>query len=61
MNTDEFIDLVRRMRARQKAYFKTRDATVLRESKDLEARTDQAIEEMTRPPGLFDSAEEHDK
>ena len=37
---DDFIALVRRMRAKQAEYFRTRDATVLREAKGLERRVD---------------------
>ncbi len=51
--TDDFIDLVRRMRAKQKEYFRHRDATSLRESKDLEYRVDRAIEEANKKPDLF--------
>ncbi len=51
MNDDEFRDLVRRMRKCQKDYFKTRDTTVLRESKDLERRVDAALEPPK--PDLF--------
>lgn len=52
MDEKEFRDLVKRMRDRQKEYFRTRDTTVLRESKDLERRVDAALEVET--PGLFD-------
>ena len=51
--TDDFIDLVRRMRAKQKEYFRTRDAMILRESKDLERRVDDAIEDANKTPDLF--------
>lgn len=37
----EFVELVRRMRAKQAEYFRTRDSTVLREAKDLERRVDE--------------------
>jgi hypothetical protein len=52
MTEPDLRDLVRRMRAKQKEYFRTRDTTVLRESKDLERRVDDALEEKTA--GLFD-------
>lgn len=54
MNTEEFIDLVRRMRKTQKQYFATRDTTVLRESKDLERRVDQMLDPPVTTPGLFE-------
>lgn len=53
MEPKEFIDLVRRMRAKQKEYFKTRDTTILRESKDLERHVDQAVEAYNAKPDLF--------
>lgn len=53
MNTDEFIDLVRRMRKAQKNYFATRDTAVLRESKDLERRVDLMLDPPVETPGLF--------
>lgn len=57
MDPTEFAALVARMRAKQREYFKTRDGTVLRESKDLERRVDAAIEAMQgkgeSQPGLF--------
>lgn len=39
----EFIELVRRMRAAQKAYFKFRNISDLRESKRLEGEVDHWI------------------
>lgn len=53
--TGDFIDLVRRMRAKQVEYFKTRDTTILRESKDLERRVDEAIKAADQKPDLFSS------
>lgn len=52
---EAFVTLVRRMRMTQKAYFKRRDATVLRESKDLERRCDAALIELAggKAPTLF--------
>ena len=40
---EEFYNLVAEMRAKQKEYFRTRDANVLNEAKDLEKRVDKAI------------------
>lgn len=51
--TKDFVDLVRRMRAKQREYFKTRDSMALRESKDLERRVDDAIEAADAKPDLF--------
>lgn len=51
--TGDFLDLVRRMRAKQVEYFKTRDTTILRESKDLERRVDEAIKAADQKPDLF--------
>lgn len=36
----EFLELVQDMREKQKQYFRTRDANILRESKDLEVKVD---------------------
>lgn len=53
MEPKEFIDLVQRMRAKQKEYFRTRDTTILRESKDLERHVDNAVEAYDAKPDLF--------
>ena len=45
MKTEEFYKLVEDMRTAQKKYFKTRDANVLQESKNLERAVDKAITE----------------
>lgn len=55
MNIDEFKDLVRRMRTKQKEYFRTRDSTVLNESKDLERRVDEVLNNKT--PNMFAETE----
>jgi hypothetical protein len=60
MTLGELAALVGRCRAKQKEYFRTRDATVLRECKDLERRVDAAVEEAERTPGLFDSPDATD-
>lgn len=36
----EFLELVQDMREKQKQYFRTRNANILRESKDLEVKVD---------------------
>ena len=41
---DDFRALVRRMRELQVKYFRTRDATAIRECRDLERRVDAALE-----------------
>ena len=41
----KFVELVRKMRDAQKRYFKTRDKTVLSESKALERDVDSWIQE----------------
>lgn len=46
MNAKEFFDLVCEMRKNQKAYFKTRDAVALSESKRLERQVDAEIERV---------------
>jgi hypothetical protein len=59
MVSDDFVQLVKRMRELQAKYFKDRDPTTLRECKDLERRVDAAVKEITRgpkQPGLFDQA-----
>ena len=50
---DELLDLVRRMRAAQKKYFKTRDRSVLAEAQRLEHEVDKYIEEHTKGMDLF--------
>lgn len=42
----EDLDLIRRMRAQQKAYFRMRKPTVLAEARDLERRVDAVLAEM---------------
>lgn len=56
--TGDFLDLVRRMRSKQIEYFKTRDTTILRESKDLERRVDEAIKAADQKPDLFSNEPE---
>lgn len=51
MSHDDFKDLVRRMRAKQKEYFRKRDHTVLNECKDLERRVDESLNNKT--PDMF--------
>lgn len=53
----DFRDLVRRMRAKQRDYFREKDATVLRECKDLERRVDAALDgtAASARPSLFDA------
>lgn len=59
MTTGEFADLVLKMRTAQKAYFRTRSAEKLSESKDYEKRVDKALQERAermereRNPELF--------
>lgn len=48
MNSKEFYDKVVRMRAVQKAYFKTRSTASLNESKKLEREIDAEIERVTK-------------
>jgi hypothetical protein len=52
MSHDEFKDLVRRMRSKQKEYFRGgRVGSVLNECKDLERRVDDVLADKT--PDLF--------
>ena len=53
MEDKEFFELVRRMRAAQSRYFKTRDIAALTEAKKLEAEVDAEIEARTVGPDLF--------
>jgi hypothetical protein len=51
MSLEEFTQLVKDMRAAQKAYFKARTPAALEESKRLERLVDQAIEAGEIPEG----------
>ena len=42
----EFLELVQDMRKKQQDYFRTRDANILQESKDLEKRVDSMAKEL---------------
>lgn len=53
MTDAEIIDLVRWMRAAQKAYFKTRDRVDLEASKKLERQVDQALTERAAGQGVL--------
>ena len=46
MNARDFFDLVVRMRDKQKGYFRTRDLSVLQESKMLEKQVDDEIKRV---------------
>lgn len=48
MNNKEFYEKVVKMRAAQKAYFKTRSTASLNESKKLEMEIDAEIERVTK-------------
>ena len=48
MNSKEFYEKVVKMRAAQKAYFKTRSTASLNESKKLEREIDAEIERVTK-------------
>ncbi len=48
MNSKEFFQLVERMRASQREYFRTRSGTALRDSKRLERDVDDEIERVHR-------------
>jgi hypothetical protein len=50
MNLVEFVDLVRKMREAQKAYFKGRQQSNLIASKMLEATVDKALKELSQQP-----------
>lgn len=52
MNPEDFRALVKAMRAAQKAYFKSRDRSVLQEAQRIEREVDRALEAETG--GLFD-------
>jgi hypothetical protein len=57
MTAIELANLVADMRRAQKAYFRTKSTGALEESKRLEKRLDQAVEELLRQPTLFDRME----
>lgn len=49
MNANEFIELVRQMRASQKHYFVTRSQEELKNAKALERQVDFVLEEFGNP------------
>ena len=53
MTDAEIIELVRWMRAAQKAYFKTRARADLETSKDLERKVDKALTERASGQGTL--------
>lgn len=53
MTDADFRDLVRQMRAAQRAYFKTRDRAALDESIRLEREVDAALDATERTGDLF--------
>lgn len=55
MDNRQFFDLVRRMRVKQRDYFKYRRKTDLTESKRLEAQVDAEISRVKRLLGLPDA------
>lgn len=53
---EEFITLVEEMRSAQKEYFRTRSATSLNRSKQLEREVDTKIKELSnKQTNLFES------
>lgn len=54
MTLYQLAGLVGRMRAAQKRYFSTRNATDLDASKKLEREVDRAVKEALEAPSLFD-------
>ncbi len=55
MDADAFRALVRRLREKQKDYFKTRNTITLGEAKELERRVDQELD-RDRHPTLFNDS-----
>lgn len=55
MNPKAFFDLVRRMRVKQRDYFKYRRKSDLAESKRIEAQVDAEISRVERLLGLPDA------
>lgn len=53
MSPEDFVTLVRRMRAKQREYSRDRKPSVLNESRDLERRVDNALAEYEAGPDLF--------
>ena len=49
MKAEDFIELVRQMRASQKHYFVTRSQEELKNAKALERQVDFALEELGNP------------
>lgn len=56
MTNKAFRELVRRMRAAQKDYFRTRQKSYLDYSRGLERQVDQALEEFGDEATLFEAA-----
>ena len=54
MNLEQFASLVRWMRDRQRAYFRSRFDRDLRDAKEAEARVDAALDRIARGPDLFE-------
>ena len=48
MTIQEFVDLVSRMRAAQKVYFRDRTPYALSQSKQLERAVDEAVREISQ-------------
>lgn len=55
MNSRQFFDLVRRMRAKQRDYFKYHRKSDLQSSKQIEAQVDAEISRVERLLGLPDA------
>lgn len=55
MNSKDFFELVRRMRAKQREYFKYKRKADLNESKRLESQVDTEISRVERLLGLPDA------
>lgn len=59
MTARDFFNLVARMRDKQKEYFRSRSASVLKESKELEKQVDEEIKRVSeiirerKEPKLF--------
>jgi hypothetical protein len=49
MSVIELAELAKRMRDKQKEYFRTRDTGVLEESKELERRFDAVVSQVLDP------------
>jgi len=54
MTYEGFVEMVKLMRLKQKAYFKTRNPKAMKEAVEMERRVDAVINREREPSDLFD-------